>query len=117
MRRFLGGLVAAVAVGVVSYVALRLIGGAVKWSDIRVYLSRLTGNFIPPPKNISPCKIHPDDIEGADLRCENHCGPTALYKGSVANQANINGQLWYFCCPKGYTPTAVKPDEMTCIKD
>jgi hypothetical protein len=117
MRRFLGGLVAAVAVGVVSYVALRWIGVPIKWSHIGVYLSLLA------PKNVIPCKIHPDDIEGVDLRCENYCGPAALYKGSRANQAAINGQLWYFCCPNGYTPTAVKDSVtgvttgMICIKN
>jgi hypothetical protein len=116
MRRFLFGLVVAVAVGTVSYVGLRLIGGAIKWSDIRVYLSRLTGNFIPPPKNVIPCKIDPDDIEGVDLRCETYCGPNALYKGSTANQAFINGKTWYFCCPKGYTPTGVNPDPATGLK-
>jgi len=82
------------------------IGVAIEWWAIRVYLSRLTRNFIPPPPTVPPCKWDPDLVPLADQTCDKQC-TNPLYKGGLGNQAFINGKTWIYCCPKGYTSTGV----------
>ncbi len=80
---------------------------AIEWWAIRVYLSRLTGNFIPLPPTVPSCKWDPDLVPVADRTCDKQC-TDPLYKGGVANYTLLNGKAWYVCCPKGYTATVMR---------
>ncbi len=94
---------------IILYVS-RLLGlkrDPIKWWAIRVYISRLTGNFIPLPQTVPPCKWDPDPIPVADRTCNKQC-TNPLYKDGVVNSAYLNGKEWYVCCPVGYSATVVR---------
>ena len=70
---------------------------------IRLYVDRFLNKFRHP----QPCIIDPNDINEGNLNCDQYCADPS-FKGAVANQAFINGETRYYCCPNGYTPEAVR---------
>jgi hypothetical protein len=70
---------------------------------IRLYIDRFLNDFRHP----KPCVIDPNDIIPGNLNCDEYCTESS-FKGARAEQGTIDRELWYYCCPKGYTVTPVK---------